>query len=120
ISEIENTLVAFAFTNGTWFQMIAPKKLDTDKAVLAFTHGEPFLRRTFKGTTEEMRKLVLDGLAGKGKLPPVNQKEAPGFGPEVAQGQQPEPQARAADLLHVPTSCCWFVSDLPLARRAFR
>src|SRR5437588_117548 len=27
ISEIENTLVAFAFTNGTWFQMIAPKKL---------------------------------------------------------------------------------------------
>ena len=43
--------------------------------------GEPYLRTTFKGTTAEMNKVLVDHLAGKGKLPePV--KAEPGFGPE--------------------------------------
>jgi hypothetical protein len=43
--------------------------------------GEPYLRTTFKGTTAELQKVLVDHLAGKGKLPePI--KEEPGFGPE--------------------------------------
>jgi len=94
ITENENGHVAFAYTNGTWFQMIAAKAADPQKTVFKFTHGEPYLRRTFKGTTEEIKKLIIDGLAGKAKLPAVNSKEAPGFGPEVNQGTDKEAQAR--------------------------
>ena len=49
----------------------------------SLTHGEPTLRRTYTGTTAELRQLLIDHLAGKAKLPMANQKEPPGFGPEV-------------------------------------
>lgn len=74
--------VSFVYTNGTWFQMIGQKS--GDNVVWSLAHGEPYLRRTFKGTTEEMKQTVADVLAGKTKAPPVNSKEEPGFGPEVA------------------------------------
>ncbi len=73
----------FAYTNGTWFQITGQQTGDAGKVAWSLTHGEPYLRRTFKGTTAEMRQLVIDGLAGKAKLPGVNKKEEPGFGPEV-------------------------------------
>jgi outer membrane protein assembly factor BamB len=75
--------VVFAYTNGTWFQVLGQQTGAPDQVAWSLTHGEPFLRRTFKGTTAEMRQLVIDGLAGKGKLPAVNKKEEPGFGPEI-------------------------------------
>lgn len=58
---------------------------DRGKLLCRFAQGEPYLRATFKGTTAELNKILVDHQAGKGKLPdPV--KEEPGFGPEY----QPE------------------------------
>jgi outer membrane protein assembly factor BamB len=79
---------AFAYTNGTWFQMVAEKPRDSDRLVWAFAHCEPYLRRTFKGTTEELRQVVIDGLSGKRKPPEPNPKEPPGFGPEVKSAEK--------------------------------
>jgi outer membrane protein assembly factor BamB len=74
---------AFGYTNGTWFQMVGQQVQAERPIVWAFTHCEPYLRRTFKGTTEEMRQTVIDGLSGKKKPPEPNSKEAPGLGPEL-------------------------------------
>src|SRR5262245_5846366 len=71
--------VAFAYTNGTWFQMTG----EDEPVRWALVHGEPYLRRTFKGTTAELKQVIVDGLAGKTKPPEPNEKEEPGFGPEV-------------------------------------
>jgi hypothetical protein len=72
--------IAFGFTNGSWF-CLESTKLDNGKLLWKLAQGEPYLRSTFKGTTAELNKVLVDHLAGKGKLPePV--KEEPGFGPE--------------------------------------
>lgn len=47
---------------------------------------QPYLRRTFKGTTAELMQTIRDGLAGK-KVPDVDPKEKPGLGPEVNQSK---------------------------------
>src|SRR5262249_29614764 len=44
----------FAYTNGTWFQVVG--KQDGETVRWSFTHCEPYLRRTFKGTTQELQK----------------------------------------------------------------
>src|SRR5262245_30792174 len=75
--------LAFVFSNGTWFQMEGRGEKAED-VKWSFLHGEPYLRRTFKGTTEELKKLVQDGLAGK-PLPKPDEKAEPGFGPEAEQ-----------------------------------
>jgi outer membrane protein assembly factor BamB len=77
----EKLHTAFAYSNGTWFQIIGQQTGD-DQISWSLTHGEPYLRRTYKGSTAELQKLITDKLAGKGKLPNVNKKEEPGFGPE--------------------------------------
>lgn len=72
---------ALAYTNGTWFQILG---VESDGAVRwRFTHGEPYLRKTFKGSTAELKQTVVDGLAGKKDPPKPDAKEKPGFGPEV-------------------------------------
>ncbi|MBC7817920.1 MAG: hypothetical protein IAG10_13595 [Planctomycetaceae bacterium] len=72
--------IAFGYTNGSWF-CLESTKLDNGKLQWRLAQGEPYLRTTFKGTTEELNQVLVDHLAGKGKLPdPV--KEEPGFGPE--------------------------------------
>ncbi|MGH7222994.1 MAG: PQQ-binding-like beta-propeller repeat protein, partial [Gemmataceae bacterium] len=72
---------AFAYSNGTWFQLLGQ---ESDGAVRwRFTHGEPYLRKTFKGSTAELKKTVVEGLAGKKAPPKPDTKEKPGFGPEV-------------------------------------
>lgn len=72
--------IAFGFTNGSWFCLESTKR-DDGKLLWILAQGEPYLRTTFKGTTAELNQVLVDHLAGKGKLPePV--KEAPGFGPE--------------------------------------
>src|SRR5207245_3536639 len=73
---------AFVFSNGTWFQAIGHIDKE-DKIRWAFTHCEPYLRRTFKGTTAELRQTVIDGLSGKKAPPEPDPKEPPGLGPEV-------------------------------------
>jgi len=72
----------FAFTNGTWFQMTAQSRAD-ESATVKFTHFEPYLRRTFKGSTADLKQIVADALSGKKDPPPPDMKEPPGIGPPV-------------------------------------
>lgn len=72
--------IAFGFIEGSWFCLESSRRED-GKLVWRLAQGEPYLRTTFKGTTAELNKVLVDYLAGKGKLPePV--KAEPGFGPE--------------------------------------
>ena len=69
----------YAFTNGTWFQL----NERGDSSNYSFIHFEPYLRRTFNGTTAELKQVVADGLSGKKEPPPVDANEPPGIGPPV-------------------------------------
>jgi len=95
---------ALAYTNGTWFQIIG---VESDGAVRwSFTHGEPYLRKTFKGSTAELKQTVVDGLAGKKEPPKPDSKEKPGFGPESPAEKKSEgrgPAASGALFAVIPT-----------------
>ena len=83
VKERAGTFNAKAFVEGTWFSVQGTED-PADKVVRwAFQCGEPFLRRTFKGTTAEMVRVVEDGLANKAKPPAANEKEEAGYGPVV-------------------------------------
>jgi outer membrane protein assembly factor BamB len=85
---------AKAFVEGTWFSVQGTED-ETDKVVRwAFQSGEPFLRRTFKGTTAELVKVCEDGLSGKAKPPLANEKEKEGYGPAV---EKKEPKKDAPE-----------------------
>jgi outer membrane protein assembly factor BamB len=77
--------VAFGYTNGTWFQMEGRVEQDDGKEVVrwSFLHCEPYLRRTFKGATEELKQTIVEGLKDKKEPPAPNEKEPPGLGPPV-------------------------------------
>lgn len=77
----DKAFTAFAYTNGTWFQLTGTLTEDGPRG--AFTHCEPYLRKTFKGTTAELKQVIADVLAGKQKPPGPDNKEKPGLGPEV-------------------------------------
>jgi outer membrane protein assembly factor BamB len=81
VTKLEPGYAAFAFTNGTWFSLTGTT---VDGEVRwSFNHLEPYLRRTYGGTTAEMIATVKDALAGKRKPPPYDEKVKPGLGPEV-------------------------------------
>jgi outer membrane protein assembly factor BamB len=81
VMQEEEGLTVFGYTNGTWFRVDA---VTVDKEVRgSFTALEPYLRRTYKGTTAELTDLLRNVLAGKRKAPKANAKEKPGLGPEV-------------------------------------
>jgi hypothetical protein len=74
--------MALAYTNGTWMQLVGDRTGD-DTVVWSLTHGEPYLRRTSKGTTSELRATLIDVLTGKKRAPAIDKMAEPGFGPEV-------------------------------------
>jgi hypothetical protein len=78
----EKKLSALAYSNGTWMHFIGDRT-GADTVVWSLTHGEPYLRRTYKGPTEELKKVLVDVLASKKRAPDIDPKESPGFGPEV-------------------------------------
>jgi outer membrane protein assembly factor BamB len=81
ILQQDKKYTALAYTNGTWFQIVG---VESDGAMRwSFTHGEPYLRKTFKGSTAELKQAVVDGLVGKKEPPKPDAKEKPGFGPEI-------------------------------------
>jgi outer membrane protein assembly factor BamB len=82
--------VVFAYTNGTWFQVLGVKG-DDDALHWRYTHCEPYLRRTYKGSTAEFKQVIADALAGKKEPPAPDPKAEPGFGPEVKPGDVPKP-----------------------------
>jgi outer membrane protein assembly factor BamB len=91
IRERKEDRTAFAYTNGTWFSLDG---VQVEREVRwSFSHLEPYLRRTFKGTTAEMVKTIRDGLSGKRKPPDVDKTEKPGLGPEVAPEKKAEAEA---------------------------
>ena len=94
-------VLAFGYTNGTWFQLSGRGESDA-KLVWSFNHFEPYFRRTFKGTTEELKKAVTDGLKGK-KLPEPDEKEPPGLGPEIKSEEKPPAGNSGLPLAVVPT-----------------
>lgn len=77
----DGKFMLLAFSNGTWFQVLG--QTEGDQTRWAFTHCEIYLRRTFAGTTEELKKTVTDALSGKAKPPAPNPKEPPGMGPAI-------------------------------------
>jgi outer membrane protein assembly factor BamB len=80
---------AMAFVEGSWFSLQGTQD-ETDKVVRwAFQNGEPFLRRTFKGTSAELVKIIEDGLVKKAKPPAPDEKEKPGYGPAVEKKCEP-------------------------------
>jgi outer membrane protein assembly factor BamB len=75
---------AFCYTNGTWFQIHAMEEGTPAKlGAWSFVQLEPVLRQTYKGTTAEMRQVIIDGLAGKKEPPDRDKDEQPGIGPEL-------------------------------------
>ena len=78
-------MVLFLYTNGTWVQFAAETEEGQTRLPIKFHHFEPYLRRTFKGTTAEMRQVIIDGLAGKKEPPGHDPNEPGGLGPEVKQ-----------------------------------
>jgi outer membrane protein assembly factor BamB len=96
-----NRYTAFAYTNGTWFQMIGQAN-DGAKAVRwSFSHCEPYLRRTFKGTTAELKDIITESLAGRREPPPPDPKAEPGLGPEIKADDRPA-QNKGAAVATVP------------------
>lgn len=81
----EEGMTLFLYTNGTWAQLAGTAKAGGEETKIAvrFHHYEPFLRRTFKGPTAEMRQVIIDGLAGTKEPPAYDAKEPAGLGPEV-------------------------------------
>jgi outer membrane protein assembly factor BamB len=72
-----------AFIEGTWFSLQGTLDDDGKTVRWAFLHCEPYLRRTFKGTTAELKTVVADGLSKKAEPPTPNDKEPPGYGPPI-------------------------------------
>jgi outer membrane protein assembly factor BamB len=91
VHQNDKDFTAFAYSNGTWFQM-AGVRADDDGDVLRlpFTHFETYLRRTFKGTTAELKQVAVDGLSGKKEPPDPDEKVKPGVGPETEASGQPK------------------------------
>ena len=80
---------ALAYTNGTWCQLKG--ETDGDTVRWSFLHFEPYLRRTYKGSTADLRQVVLNGLSGKAAPPDLDPKVEPGIGPEVGSAGPPTP-----------------------------
>lgn len=77
---------AMGFLDGTWFSMQGTIDDDGKTVRWAFVCCEPYLRRTYAGTTADLKKIVQDGLSKKAEPPGVNEKEKPGFGPVKKSG----------------------------------
>ncbi len=81
VTKVEKTYVTFGFLEGTWFQVRGTTGDDGKAVTWAFLHCEPYFRRTFKGTTAELRAVVEKAVSGKAAPPDANEKEEPGLGP---------------------------------------
>ncbi len=93
-------LVAFAYTNGSWFQMTGAQ---TDHGLRwKLGHSEPYLHKTFHGSTAQLRQVIIDVLADKIKAPAPDPQEKPGLGLEVEAPPQPkEPEGETSLSLYM-------------------
>ena len=82
---------AMAFVEGTWFSLQGTLDDDGKTVRWQFLHCEPYLKRTYAGTTADLKKIIQDGLAKKAEPPGVNEKEKPGLGPPVEKSEKKSP-----------------------------
>jgi outer membrane protein assembly factor BamB len=76
---------AMAFVEGSWFSLQGFED-ESGKAVRwAFLHGEPYLRRTFAGSSAELIRIIEDGLAKRAAPPLPDEKAKPGYGPPASE-----------------------------------
>src|SRR5438552_14380171 len=83
----DDTFKAMAYTNGTWFSLTG--HVDGAAVRWAFAQCEPNFRKTFHGTTDELTTVVKLAIARKKAPPPVDDKAAPGLGPEIEKKDAP-------------------------------
>jgi hypothetical protein len=83
----DGKFMMLVFTNGTWFQVLG--QTEDGQTRWAFTHCEIYLRRTYAGTTDDLKKIITDVLEGKAKAPAPNAKEPAGFGPVIKPVENP-------------------------------
>lgn len=74
---------AFLYANGTWLRLTGVTADRPEATRFEFAHLEPYLRRTFKGTTDELKQAIIDGLSGKKAPPEPDARAEPGLGPTV-------------------------------------
>jgi hypothetical protein len=89
VSQWKGQKLVFAFSNGTWFQILG--RPDGPETRWSFSHLEPYLSRTFKGSTDQLRAVLVEAIAGKKKPPPPNPKEKPGLGPTARPATATDP-----------------------------
>ncbi len=101
IRERKDDRAAFAYSNGTWFSLEGAK---VDSEVRwSFSHLEPYLRRTYKGTTSDLVQTVRDALSGKRKPPAVDEKAKPGIGPEITSDKKTAAPFTTPNYAVIPT-----------------
>lgn len=66
------------YVEGTWFRLAEPPRPGTQP--WQFVHLEIYLRRTYHGTSAEMRRTVAGVLAGRAKAPEPEARVKPGYG----------------------------------------
>jgi hypothetical protein len=70
--------LALGYVEGTWFRLAPPR--DERRGAWQFVHLEPYLRRTYRGTSADMHRTVAGVLAGKLEAPPPDPNAKPGPG----------------------------------------
>jgi hypothetical protein len=63
------------FVEGSWFRLASPA--DPARGAWQFVHLEPYLRRTYHGSSAEMTRVVKGVLAGKVQPPPPDPSAKP-------------------------------------------
>jgi outer membrane protein assembly factor BamB len=83
--------LARVYSEGTWLSLTGTQA--DGRTVWRFANGEPFLRGSYKGTSAELEAILKDHFQKKAPLPKFDDKEKPGYGPEL-----PAKQSRLHDL----------------------
>ena len=65
------------YVEGTWFRLAEPARAGEP---WPFVHLEPMMRRTFRGTSAEMRTVIKEVVAGKAQAPAPDPAAKPGYG----------------------------------------
>jgi outer membrane protein assembly factor BamB len=81
---------AMAFVEGSWFSLQGFEDESGKVVRWAFLHGEPYLRRTFAGSSAELIRIIEDGLARRAVPPMPDEKAKPGYGPPATEDKSPK------------------------------
>lgn len=87
--------IGLLYSEGSWYQLIGYP--NEGGARWMFTHGEPYLRRTFKGPTKELHDAIAAYFKDQTELPAENPQETPGLGPTLSIAAESPAKSPAAD-----------------------